>query len=66
MKTDTMIKQEGIAALISELGYVDAERFIVLINKETFDYTKWREEFLDEGLNVRQLSKKAMMYSENI
>lgn len=66
MKTDTMIKQEGIAALISELGYVDAERFIVLINKEPFDYTKWREEFLDEGLNVRQLSKKAMMYSENI
>lgn len=65
MKTDTMIKQEGIAALISELGYVDAERFIVLINKEPFDYTKWREEFLDEGLNVRQLSKKAMMYSEN-
>lgn len=66
MKTDTMIKQEGIAALISELGYVDAERFIVLINKEPFDYTKWREEFLDEGLNVRQLSKKAMMYSENM
>lgn len=66
MKTDTMIKQEGIAALISELGYVDAERFIVLINKEPFDYTKWREEFLDEGLNVRQLSKKAMMYYENI
>lgn len=66
MKTDTMIKQKGIAALISELGYVDAERFIVLINKEPFDYTKWREEFLDEGLNVRQLSKKAMMYSENM
>lgn len=66
MKTDTMIKQEGIAALISELGYVDAERFIVLINKEPFDYTKWREEFLDEGSNVRQLSKKAMMYSENM
>lgn len=42
MKTDTIIKQEGINALISQLGYVDAERFLVLITKEPFDYTKWR------------------------
>lgn len=66
MKTDTIIKQEGINALISKLGYVDAERFIVLMTKEPFDYTKWREKSLDEGLSVRQLSKKAVMYSKNI
>nr|WP_305135874.1 hypothetical protein [uncultured Schaedlerella sp.] len=66
MKTDTIIKQEGINALISKLGYVDAERFIVLISKEPFDYTKWREHSLDEGFNVRQLSKKAMSYSKNM
>ena len=50
--------------MISQLGYVDAERFIVLITKEPFDYTKWREQSLDEGLSVRQLSQKAMMYSQ--
>lgn len=66
MKTDTIIKQEGMNALISKLGYVDAERFIVLISKEPFDYTKWREEYLDEGLSIRQLSQKAMAYSKNI
>ncbi|MCI9340085.1 MAG: hypothetical protein HFG94_05405 [Dorea sp.] len=66
MKTDTIIKQEGINALIAKLGYVDAERFIVLITKEPFDYTKWREQSMDEGLSVRQLSKKAMIYSKNI
>lgn len=66
MKTDTIIKQEGINALISKLGYVDAERFIVLMSKEPFDYTKWREQSLDEGLSVRQLSQRAMMYSKNI
>lgn len=66
MKTNTIIKQEGMKALISQLGYVDAERFIVLISSEPFDYTKWREQSLDEGLNVRQLSQKAMMYSKNI
>lgn len=64
MKTDTIIKQEGMDALISKLGFVDAERFIVLITREPFDYTKWREQHLDEGLSVRQLSKKAMEYAK--
>lgn len=64
MKTDTIIKQEGMDALISKLGFVDAERFIVLITRESFDYTKWREQHLDEGLSVRQLSKKAMEYAK--
>jgi hypothetical protein len=65
MKTDSIIKQEGMNALISKLGHVDAERFIVLITKEPFDYTKWREQHLDEGLSVQQLSQKAMRYSKN-
>lgn len=63
MKTDAVVRQEGMEALISRLGYVDAERFIVLLNKDPFDYTKWREKYLDEGLNVRQLSRKAQEYS---
>ena len=62
MKTDTVIKQEGINALIAKLGYIDAERF----TSEPFDYTKWREQALDEGFNVRQLSQKAMTYSKNM
>lgn len=66
MKTDTIVKQEGMNALISKLGYVDAERFIVLITKEPFDYTKWREQYLNEELSVRQLSQKAMKYSKNL
>lgn len=66
MKTDTVVKQEGINALIFKLGYVDAERFVVLINSKLFDYTKWHQESLDEGLSVRELSKKAMAYSKNL
>ena len=66
MKADSIVKQEGMYALISTLGYVDAERFIVLITKEPFDYTKWREKYLDEGLSIRELSQKAMVYSKNI
>ena len=66
MKTDTVVKQEGMNALISSLGYVDAERFIVLISREPFDYTKWREQYLDDGLSVRELSRRAMAYSRNL
>ena len=32
----------------------------------SYDYTKWRENALDEGLDVRQLSQKAMEYAKNI
>ena len=66
MKTDTVIKQEGMDALISKLGYVDAERFIVLLSREPFDYTKWREQHLDYDLSVKELSQKAMAYSKNL
>ena len=30
-----------------------------------FDYTKWREQNLDEGISVRELSQKAMAYSKS-
>lgn len=60
MKTDTVIKQEGINALIAKLGYVNAERFIILITSELFNYTKWREQDLDERFDIRQISQKAM------
>ena len=29
--------------LIKNLGLVEAERFVMLIQKEPFDYTKWQE-----------------------
>ncbi len=59
MKTDTIIKTEGMHILLEKLGKVDAERFIALIIKEPFDYTKWQQNILGD-LSVRELSKKAM------
>jgi PHD/YefM family antitoxin component YafN of YafNO toxin-antitoxin module len=38
---------------------VEAERFICLIQRERFDYTKWRQT-LYEGLTVEDISRKAM------
>jgi hypothetical protein len=61
MKTDTEIKVEGTKALIKAMGTVEAERYIALIAREKFDYTKWRKTMLPEG-SVQEISKAAMQY----
>jgi len=59
MITDTELKIKGLDALVKELGDVLAEKFISLILKEPFDYTKWqRQLFADK--DILTLSKDAM------
>lgn len=55
MITDTEIKVKGAQVLTQYLGDVEAERFIALIQREPFDYTKWRQE-LDEDLSIEEIS----------
>ena len=59
MITDTEIKVKGAQVLTQYLGNVEAERFIALIQRESFDYTKWRQG-LDEDLSIEEISRKAM------
>ena len=59
MITDTEIKIKGLNALAEAIGDVEAERFIALIQREPFDYTKWRQD-LDDDLTVEEISKRAM------
>jgi hypothetical protein len=59
MITDTEIKVKGLKVLSETLGDIEAERFISLIQREHFDYTKWRQD-LYEDLTVEEISGKAM------
>ncbi len=59
MKTDTEIRLEGMKILFANMDIVEAEKFISIIQRDRFDYTKWRQN-LYEGLSVRELSRKAM------
>lgn len=43
MITDTEIKTTGFRALVAALGDVQAEKFIALIQREPFDYTRWQQ-----------------------
>lgn len=65
MRSDTIIKQEGFNALKEKLGVVEMERFIVLINREKFDYTRWRKT-LFEDMTVEKLADAADDYSRKI
>ncbi len=59
MITDTEIKSKGVQILATHLGDVEMERFIALIQREPFDYTKWRQN-IDDDMSLEELSRKAM------
>ena len=65
MRTDSEIKMSGFEVLNHNLGMVETERFIVLIQRERFDYTKWREDLYD-GLSGNEISKKAMEFQDTL
>ena len=59
-RTDAIVKVDGMKVLLERLGKVDTERFISLIIREPFDYTKWQEGLFDGANNVWELSRQAM------
>ena len=58
METDTLIRNEGMEILAKNMGIVEAERFIMLIQKEPFDYTKWQENLFG-NMTIEEISKRA-------
>ncbi|GHV92035.1 hypothetical protein AGMMS50268_25380 [Spirochaetia bacterium] len=42
MKSDALIKSDGMRILADNLGIVEAERFITLMLREPFNYTEWQ------------------------
>ena len=58
MKTDSEIRLEGMQALISTLGLVEAERFILVMIRDRFDYTQWRQEGLPK-ISLKELAEEA-------
>ena len=59
MITDSELKVKGMDVLISGLGDVEAEKFIYLMRRDSFDYTEWRKTLWPD-LSVRELSSMAM------
>ena len=64
MRSDALIKYDGFNAIFEKLDLVEAERFIILIKRDNFDYTEWRKT-LWEDMTIENLSCKAMEYYNN-
>jgi hypothetical protein len=59
MLTDTEIKALGLRALVEALGDVQAEKFVALMRREPFDYTKWQKTLWPEK-TIEEISRAAM------
>ena len=60
MITDTEIRMVGFKALAGALGDVNAERFVALIMREPFDYTKWQKSLWPDK-SIEDISMAAMV-----
>ncbi|MFZ4526556.1 MAG: hypothetical protein ACOYOE_13760 [Chlorobium sp.] len=54
-RSDTLIRHEGIQALRERLDPFEAERVIVLINRDSFDYTEWQQTLWQKKVLTRYL-----------
>jgi hypothetical protein len=58
MKTDNEVINKGFESIFTALGMVDAERFIMLLKRDKFDYTKWQKTLWQDE-TIESLSAKA-------
>ncbi|MBN1315978.1 MAG: hypothetical protein JXA42_10935 [Anaerolineales bacterium] len=63
MITDTEIIKQGMESLIKALGEINAERFITLLSREPFDYTKWQRTLWADK-SIEEISQMAMQNRE--
>lgn len=64
MNSTVELMDAGFACLVEKLGIVDAERFVAMIKRDSFDYTLWRREYFDK-MDLDQVSEEAAAYSKN-
>lgn len=57
------IMDKGISCLLEKLGTVETERFISVILREKFDYTKWRKTYFDE-MPPEEFNAAAVAYAK--
>ena len=64
MNNAVEIMDTGFACLVERLGVVDAERFVAMIKRDSFDYTIWRREYFDK-MDLEQISMEAAAYVQD-
>ena len=65
MRSDTLIKIDGMRVLAENLGIIEAERFITLVLREPFNYTEWQRN-LYGNMDVKELYDKIIKYEDAV
>jgi hypothetical protein len=58
------IMNRGMKCLTEQMGIIEAERFISIIIREKFDYTKWQREYFD-AKTPEEISREASQYEQS-
>ena len=61
--TDSELKSKCFTILAEQVGSVEMERFVMLLNRDAFDYTEWRKDNLYPNESVDSLYDKIKAYS---
>ena len=56
------IMERGMNCLLEQLGVVETEKFISILIRERFDYTKWRRTYFGDA-SVQEINKEAASYA---
>ena len=62
---DKEIWTKGLNCLFENLGFIDAQKFILMVNSRKNDYTEWRRENLFENLSEGEFLQNAVKYAKN-
>lgn len=59
----TNIMEVGLDCLIEKLGVIGAERFIVEVKRDNFDYTIWQRG-LFQNMSLEELTEEAVSFEK--
>ena len=62
--TDKEIWSKGMDCLFDNLGFIDAQKFIVMVNSRKTDYTEWKDENLFKDISEEEFIKNAVEYAK--
>ena len=57
------ILKDGMQCLKEKLGVIGAERFVSVVIREKFDYTKWQQQYFDD-MSPEEFDNKVLEYAE--
>ena len=58
MIPDNQLRTECFNVLVDHFGYLDTERFVVMMSRSPEDYTTLHQKHFDNGESVRELGEK--------